>query len=260
MSNEPTPREIADFIDTNRGAFGDGIPSETESNRMNEQSANYWGAKLAPPAPEYTPGSGDAYRAWAAGNTTANSLPQGWVAAYNGQGQQPQNRPEYADSTRTLADYASRGTQSKHLMRGDESPSAYLARMGTISRHLDELPAAEKAAVEAAITEAQERLNAQPGDHESLRAQLDNRADGTGVGLYGKDMLKEYQAREAAAAASYRSHVTTEYQSVAPAVPRVNLAGIRAADEQARADAVASRYSHAPLARPSGEGLFVTAP
>ena len=216
-------------------------------------SDDFWSRAVlpAPPVTEYAD-AGQQYRAMNYGT----SLPEDWVAAHNGQGQQPQNRPEYAEGYTGLEGYTSRGTQSKHLPKPGEKCYAYKVRVETQVRW-DALPQVERDVVMAAYQTALERLAANPGDNDPLLADTAT-ADGTGIGIYGKDVVKEHQSRAAATAASYRDNAHLGYQSVAPGVPSVNLAGVRQDAEQARAQATAARYSHVPLARPSGDGLIVS--
>lgn len=179
-------------------------------------------------------------------------MSEDWVQAHNGT-DKVIHRADLYDNQPAAKDYTS-APQSKFLPKAGETPTSYLARMSSIARHLEQLP--EREAVEAAIAEAQERVNAGQ-THEELRAHLTTRAEGSAVGMFGNQegaMRAELGNRMDAVNASYRSN-DVGYQAVSVTVPRVDIADVRQAEQHAQAAALQARFS-SRVSGPSGAGLL----
>ena len=257
------PAELQDFLDDVHYGWGDEREIDHWRTEHVADNDNWWASKL-PAAPQPTAAeqiaflrSGDAYRQHMQQTNSSGIYSE---PAWYGQRPQPQQPSIYSDEPayQGLGQYKSAKAPSKWLPQPGQSDQDYVAKMKGIVQHLgQQISGDELEAVMEAYTAAVERLE-KGYTHADVRKRLDAKTTGSDVGIFGKDARQlATQVREHDQAAANALRTAPTYQSVAGNVPSVNIAGILAAEEQARADAVAARYAH-NLARPSGDGLIVS--
>jgi hypothetical protein len=247
--SEPTPSWLQDI----REGYGDQRALENQPVADNDN--NFWAKAFpAPIEPSYADVINDTlYRDSNRERGLPGALPDEWIAAYNGSNRGPVHNPKLYEQPAEAEAVVKTAPQSPLMPKKGETAQNYKSRFeGFIVRHLETQPAELRAALEAAYAESAERVNAGLS-HEELRAQIDSRSEGTGIGLLGRDskqLVTELAAREAATAASYRSN-DYGYEAISTTVPRVDLFAARQAESAKQAAAVQARYAHGDL-RPSG--------
>jgi hypothetical protein len=211
-----------------------------------------WADKVAPAViqPELPRADGAAYRAMRRLESASGIYDELVV----------QPRPQIYEQVtpRTLADYG-RPT-SKYAQRQDESDQAFTSRLRGVGLQnlAEKLPEDELATVAGEYNAAVERINGGgPGDHDQLRAQLDTRQSGTGVGLLSASpteraaMVGRWGGRQIAAD---RNHTVEAISANQPAsMAQVNA--IMRQREEAQKSAP-PEHTDVPAMRSTGTGFL----
>jgi hypothetical protein len=182
--------------------------------------SNYWADRLSagqPPA-EQPQSLGDQYREWQSGkmggNGSSGSLMYSLPLTSE---QRAAARPQVFEPVQYsgLEGYM-HARPSKFEQTPTESDFGFLKRVGSDAtmHHMSEMfPADEFARVQAAVDAAKARLDGTAPSHDQVRAQIEGRSTGSGVGIMGSSTPQDRAAlvgRFGGRVIDGQGHVTTE--------------------------------------------------